>query len=201
MFTYLIDKDPVTYSEAVTSPDAVFWKEAIKSELDSIIENHIWELVDLPPGTKALDSKWIFKKKLRPDGTIDKFKARLVAKGFRQKKEIDYFDTYSPVARLSTIRILLAIASIHKLWNDKFDSVLITNGYKINESNKCVYSKFNGDKGVILCVYVDDILIIESILWKFGQYDSSPAKTPLDCQQLENLVNTLIDQDMNTGRL
>ncbi|XP_077228272.1 uncharacterized protein LOC143861226 [Tasmannia lanceolata] len=95
--------------------DTVFWKEAIKSELDSIIENHTWELVDLPPGTKALDSKWIFKKKLRPDRTIDKFKARLVAKGFRQKKDIDYFDTYSPVARLSTIRILLAIVSIHKL--------------------------------------------------------------------------------------
>ncbi|XP_077251670.1 uncharacterized protein LOC143890870 [Tasmannia lanceolata] len=196
MFTYLIDKDPVTYTEAITSPDAVFWKEAIKSELDTIIENHTWELVDLPLGTKALDSKWIFKKKLRPDGTIDKFKARLVAKGFRQKKEIDYFDTYSPVAKLSTIRTLLVIASIHKLWNDKFDSVLVTNGYKINESDKCVYSKFNGDKDmgeadVILGMKIIrkeyEIILsqshyVENILRKFGQYDSLPVKTPLDCQ-------------------
>ncbi|XP_077237135.1 uncharacterized protein LOC143878787 [Tasmannia lanceolata] len=86
MFTYLIDKDLVTYTEAVTSPDAVFWKEAVKSKLNSIMENYTWEPVDLPHGTKTLDSKWIFKKKLRPDGIIDKSKARLVAKGFKQKK-------------------------------------------------------------------------------------------------------------------
>ncbi|GJV73982.1 pol polyprotein [Tanacetum coccineum] len=72
-------------------------KEAIKSEIDSILQNHTWELVDLPPGCKPLGYKWIFKKKMKADGTIDKYKERLVIKGFRQREGLDYFDTYSPV--------------------------------------------------------------------------------------------------------
>ncbi|KAK4382656.1 Retrovirus-related Pol polyprotein from transposon RE1 [Sesamum angolense] len=70
------------------------WKEAAKSEMDSIISNETWKLVDLPPGYTTIGCKWIFKKKQKPDGSVDKFKARLVAKGFKQKKGIDYFDTY-----------------------------------------------------------------------------------------------------------
>ncbi|KAK4397615.1 Retrovirus-related Pol polyprotein from transposon RE1 [Sesamum angolense] len=88
------------------------WKETVKSEMDSIVSNGTWVLVDLPPGYTTTGCKWIFKKKLKPDGSFDKFKARLVAKDFKQKKEIDYFDTYSPVARLTTIRVLIALVSI-----------------------------------------------------------------------------------------
>jgi hypothetical protein len=65
--------------------------------------------------------KWVFKKKLRPDGTIDKYKARLVAKGYTQKKGEDFFDTYSPVARLTTIRVLLSLASSHGLLVHQMD--------------------------------------------------------------------------------
>ncbi|CAL1355160.1 unnamed protein product [Linum trigynum] len=97
------------------SRKAAFWKEAINDEKDSIMANNTWVLVDLPPGCKPLGSKWIFKKKRRVDGTIDKFKTRLVIQGFRQKHGIDYFDTYAPVARISTIRLLIALASIHNL--------------------------------------------------------------------------------------
>ncbi|OIT00787.1 hypothetical protein A4A49_60062, partial [Nicotiana attenuata] len=61
---YLIEEDPKTYSEAMRSIDASFWKEAIKSELDSIVSNHTWDLSDLPKGCKPISSKWIFKKKL-----------------------------------------------------------------------------------------------------------------------------------------
>ncbi|MCY4831085.1 reverse transcriptase domain-containing protein, partial [Salmonella enterica subsp. enterica serovar 1,4,[5],12:i:-] len=74
-----------------------------------------WDLVDLPRGCKTIGCKWIFKKKLKPDGSIDKFKARLVAKGFRQREGVDFFDTYSPVTRITSIRLLLAIASLHNL--------------------------------------------------------------------------------------
>ncbi|KAL2224216.1 UNVERIFIED_CONTAM: Retrovirus-related Pol polyprotein from transposon TNT 1-94, partial [Sesamum indicum] len=61
--------------------EAKQWKEAVKSEMDSIVSNGTWVLVDLPPGCTTIGCKWIFKRKLKPDGTIDKFKARLVAKG------------------------------------------------------------------------------------------------------------------------
>jgi hypothetical protein len=210
---YLIEEDPKTYSEAMRSIDANFWKDAIKSELDSIVSNQTWELSDLPKGSKPISSKWIFKKKMRPDGTIERFKARLVVRGFTQKKDVDYFDTYSPVTKIATIRTLIAIAAIHNLvvhqldvktaflngelkeeiymtqpegfvvkgqeskvcklrkslyglkqapkqWYEKFNNTLITNGYIVNNSDSCVYSKEIGSDCVIICLYVDDMLIL-----------------------------------------
>ena len=71
--------------------------------------------MDLPPGSKPLGYKWIFKKKMKADGFIDKYKAKLVIKGYEQKEGLDYFDTYSSVTRISSIRMLIAIAAIHNL--------------------------------------------------------------------------------------
>ena len=100
--TFLIEDDPKTYQEAMISIDATFWKDAIHSELESIVANHTWELVELLRGCKTIGCKWVFKKKLKANGTIDKFKARLMAKRYTKKEGIDYFDTYSPVTRLTT---------------------------------------------------------------------------------------------------
>jgi hypothetical protein len=79
---YLVDDIPTSITEAYASPDADDWKEAIRSEMDSILSNGTWELSELPFGCKPIGCKWVFKKKLRPDGTIDKYKARLVAKSY-----------------------------------------------------------------------------------------------------------------------
>ncbi|GJU45099.1 zinc finger, CCHC-type containing protein [Tanacetum coccineum] len=101
--------------EGTRDEDVTFWKEAINDEMDSIIGNNTWVLTDLPLGCKPLGCKWIFKRKPKVDRTIEKFKARLVIQGFKQKSGIDYFDTYVTVARISTIRLLIAMASIHNL--------------------------------------------------------------------------------------
>nr|KAJ0197644.1 hypothetical protein LSAT_V11C700377180 [Lactuca sativa] len=114
-YCFNIEKDPKTFSEVMASRDVHFWKEAIQDEIDSILHNNTWVLSDLPPGCKALGCKWILKRKMKVDGTIDKYKARFVIEGFRQKEGIDFFDTYAPVARISTIRLLLALAVIHNL--------------------------------------------------------------------------------------
>ena len=152
---------------------------------------------------------------MKAGGSIDKYKARLVIKGYKQKEGLYYFDTYSPVTRISFIRMLIAIAAIHNLeihqmdvktaflngdldeeiymeqpegfivpgqekkvcrlvkslyglkqapiqWHEKFDSVMMTNGFKINECDKCVYVKNTEHGFVIICLYVDDILIMDS---------------------------------------
>jgi hypothetical protein len=112
---YLVDDTPKSISEAYASPDADYWKEAVRSEMDSIMANETWEITDRPYGCKPVGCKWVFKKKLRPDGTIEKYKARLVAKGYTQKEGEDFFDTYSHVARLTTIRVLLSLAASHGL--------------------------------------------------------------------------------------
>ena len=121
MVSSVMELDQLTFEEAMKSNDYAFWKEAVNDEMDSIMGNKTWKLVDLPPGSKPIGCKWIFKKKMKVDGTIDKFKARLVVKGFIQKEGIDYFDTYAPVARISTIRVLIALAFIYKLQIHQMD--------------------------------------------------------------------------------
>ena len=86
-----------------------------KSEIDFITQNHTWELVDIPPGNKPLGSKCIFKRKMKADETMDRYKARLVIKGYKQREGLDYFDIYSPVMRITSIRMILAIVALRNL--------------------------------------------------------------------------------------
>lgn len=102
--------EPLSFSEAQESVNRDKWMTAAESEYKSLIENKTWELVSLPSDRSAIGSKWVFKAKYSPDGTVDKFKARLVAKGYAQQAGIDYDDTYSPVVHRSSLRVLLADA-------------------------------------------------------------------------------------------
>lgn len=113
--------EPDSYKEALNSPDKDKWLEAMLSEISSLDENETWELVKLPKGRKALKNKWVYKIKTNPDGTIKRYKARLVIKGFSQTPGVDYDKTFSPVARLSTIRALLATAVKQNLRLLQFD--------------------------------------------------------------------------------
>ncbi|RVX17384.1 Retrovirus-related Pol polyprotein from transposon RE2 [Vitis vinifera] len=103
--------EPQTYREASTDP---LWQIAMKEELDALTKNHTWDLVTLPPGQSVVGCKWIYKIKTRSDGSVERYKARLVAKGFTQEYEIDYEETFAPVARISSVRALLAVAAARK---------------------------------------------------------------------------------------
>jgi hypothetical protein len=118
---YFVDDLPKTLSEAYASLDAQYWKKAVQNEMDSISTNGTWEICDCPVGCKSVGCKWIFRKKLKPDGTINKYKARLVAKWFTQKEGEDFFDTYSPITSLTTIRVLVALAISHGLLIHQMD--------------------------------------------------------------------------------
>jgi hypothetical protein len=116
-----VDDSPKIIVEAFAYSDADDWKEAVRSEMDSILSNGTWELVDRLYGCKLVGCKWVFKKKLRPDGTIDKYKIRLVAKDYTQKEGEDFFNTYLHVARLITIHVLLSLTASHDLFVHQMD--------------------------------------------------------------------------------
>ena len=116
-----IPNEPNTFKQAMTSPDAHLWQIAVNEEYGSLIANGTWELVDLPPDRKPVDCKWVFKIKCNSLGEVDRYKARLVAKGFTQKYGVDYHETYSPVAGLPTIRLLLAAAVQKGFFIDQYD--------------------------------------------------------------------------------
>ena len=186
----MLEDEPQTFKEVVNFTEGFLWKKAIKSEIDSILLNHAWELVDLPPSCKPLSSKWIFKRKMKSNWSIDKYKARLVIKGYKQTKGLDYFDMYFLVTRINFIWIVLANIEVHQMglkavflngdldeeiyieqpkgsptprqekkvcklvkslyglkqalkqWNEKFDNVMMSHGFKINECDKyvCMYT-------------------------------------------------------------
>ncbi|WCJ29450.1 Retrovirus-related Pol polyprotein from transposon TNT 1-94 [Euphorbia peplus] len=105
------EAEPKNVSDALSCPEKDKWKKAMEEEMDSMKVNQVWELVDLPEGRKAVKSKWVLKVKRRADNSIERYKARLVAKGFTQQEGIDYEETFSPVVRFTSIRLILAIVA------------------------------------------------------------------------------------------
>ena len=112
------DEDPSSYEEAVMDSDKEKWHEAMNQEMESMYSNSVWELVDLPEGFRPIGNKWIYKRKKGADGKVETYKARLVAKGYTQKEGVDYEETFSPIAMLKSIQILLSIAASldYEIW-------------------------------------------------------------------------------------
>src|SRR5204862_6366768 len=115
----LLDNDePATYGEAMVGPDSEKWLEAMKSEMGSMYENKVWTLEVLPEGCKAIQNKWIFKRKTDADGNVTVYKARLVAKSCSQVQGVDYDETFSPIAMLKSVGIMVAVAAFfdYEIW-------------------------------------------------------------------------------------
>ncbi|KAA0065400.1 gag/pol protein [Cucumis melo var. makuwa] len=111
-------EDPLSYNQVMNDVDKDQWVKAIDLEMESMYFNSVWELVDLPEGVKPIGCKWIYKRKRDSAGKVQTFKARLVAKGYTQREGVDYEETFSPVAMLKSIRILLSIATFYdyEIW-------------------------------------------------------------------------------------
>lgn len=108
---HYVNSDPQSIDEAKQRADWGEWKKAIDCEYDSLIKNKTWIMCNLPKGRKPITGKWVFKLKYKANGEIDKYKARFVARGCSQQKGFDFYETYAPVAKLTTLRILLSIAN------------------------------------------------------------------------------------------
>ena len=104
-------KDPVSFSEAIGSSDSDKWIDAMNDELRSMDQNKVWELVELPERYKTVGCKWVFKTKRDSKGNIERHKAKLVAKGFTQKWGIDFKETFSPISKKDSLRIIMALVA------------------------------------------------------------------------------------------
>ena len=108
-------EQPQSIHDALNGKDANKWKQALEKDYNSLIKNETWELVPPPEGCNIIGSKWVVKVKRDANGDVDRHTARLVAQGYSQTQGIDYEEVYSPVAKHSSIKTLLALANKHEL--------------------------------------------------------------------------------------
>jgi hypothetical protein len=136
-FVLSIDKtvEPNSYNEASQDPK---WIDAMNNELSALVVNNTWNLVPLPKHKNAIGSKWVYRIKYKSNGEIERYKARLVAKGYNKKEVIDYTETFALIAKLSTIRLLLAIVAIENWDLHQLD---INNAFLHGDLKEEVYMK------------------------------------------------------------
>ncbi|CAI7851134.1 unnamed protein product [Closterium sp. NIES-53] len=179
---------PATLKEALKSSDAEEWKKAMESELKSIQENDMWELVELPEGRKAITSKWLFNIKSDADGKIERYKSRLVDKAYQQKEKVDYKELFAPVVKPTMLWTLLVGAAIKgwvvkqmevttaflndilkkalyvlkqapRQWYLKLREVLEGIGFTPSTADHSLFMHGKGEQRSFMVVYVDDNLI------------------------------------------
>ena len=109
MAVSFVPSELVSFSQAVQFPE---WKAAMDKEIAALELNNTWTLTPLPAGKSPIGCKWVYRVKYHSDGSIERYKARLVAKGFTQKLGLDYSETFSPVAKSVSVRIVLSLAAV-----------------------------------------------------------------------------------------
>ncbi|KAH9725755.1 retrovirus-related pol polyprotein from transposon RE2 [Citrus sinensis] len=129
----LVNKEPNTVQEALGDKN---WHQAMSDEYEALIRNKTWLLLPSSAEHKVVGKKWVFRVKQNSDGSIAKYKARLVAKGFQQIEGVDYFETFSPVVKSFTVRIMLSLAAMHK-WTIR--QVDVNNAFLNGELTEDVY--------------------------------------------------------------
>jgi hypothetical protein len=115
--------EPTTFQDAVGGPDQVHWRKAICAELESMKLRGVSRATKLPAEQRTIRTKWVFKIKRKADGSIEKYKTRLVAKGFNQRYGIDFTETFSPVVKYVTLRMVIAITKYFDWTLDQLDVV------------------------------------------------------------------------------
>jgi len=129
---------PRTLKAALKTPQANLWHEAATLEYNTLVENNTWEIVELPPGKKAIGSGWVLRVKNNSDGTIEHFKGRIVAKGFSQRPGIDFNEVFAPTFRPATLRLVVAITAIEDM---ELRSVDITSAFVNGDLDEEIYMK------------------------------------------------------------
>ncbi|GJX42848.1 retrovirus-related pol polyprotein from transposon TNT 1-94 [Tanacetum coccineum] len=142
--------EPTNYKAALLDPESDKWVDAMNAKMQSMKNNQVWRLVDLPSNGKTVGSKWLFKKKTDMDGNVHTYKARLVAKGFTQIYGVNYEETFSPVADIRAIGIIIAIPAFYdyEIWQMDVKTVFI-NGY-VDKDIYMVFKMDNSKRGNIL---------------------------------------------------
>jgi len=140
-------EDPTSVAEAKASQDK--WEKAMDAEMASLQANNVWELVNSPTNQKVIGSKWIFKRKLNADGVVEWYKARLVVQGCSQKYGLDYEETFIPIVRFESVRMLLAIRARHKLELHQMDVAMaflhgeLTEETALTHRLSCAWQRLN----------------------------------------------------------
>ena len=127
------DVEPTCFNEAIGAKE---WDAAMNDEVDALDDSGTWELTSLPKENKANTCKWVYEVKCNVDGTISMYKARLVAKGYAQTYEIDFEETFSPVAKMATMRAIIAMVAA-KGW--ELQQMDVKNGFLNGELQEEVY--------------------------------------------------------------
>ncbi|KAH9699198.1 Integrase catalytic domain-containing protein [Citrus sinensis] len=115
------DGEPLTFHEALNSSDVALWMTTMHEEIEALHKNKTWELVPLPHGRKVIGNKWVCKIKRDGNDQVERYRARLVVKGYAQKEGIDFNEIFSPVVRLTTVRVVLAMCATFDLYLEQLD--------------------------------------------------------------------------------